>query len=896
MVSQLLKTKLHLPSTHASLVPRPRLLARLDEPARLTLLSAPAGFGKTTLLANWVRQNNRPVAWLSLDADDNDPLRFWSYVVSALQTVQAEIGQTALAWLQSPQPPPVDSVLTGLINEITDTHTDWALVLDDFHVITEPQINQHLVFFLDHLPAQMHLILTTRADPPWPLARLRVRGEMIELRTQDLRFTLDEASIFMRTAMGLDLSAQDMAVLDQRTEGWIAGLQLAALSIQGREDVTGFVQAFSGSHRFVLDYLVEEVLDRQPEPIRAFLLKSSILERLTASLCDAVTGDERLGSQAILTYLERANLFLLSLDDERKWYRYHHLFADLLSNRLAQRHPDQVSVLHCRASAWYEEQGMIAQAIRHGLQAGDVDRGERLIKHNALAMILHGEPRALISALEKLPHETIRSRSWLSVGYAWALAYTNRFDAAEALLDDVEDMLAQRPPAEPAETRRITGQVAAVRSHVISYKGDLEHAIDLAHTALALLPQDDPGTRAFATSLLSGLLSRAGKSAAAIPLLEQVIAASQAAGDLPTALFAYSRLAGHLSVLGQFDQLVKTGQEAMRLNEEYARQTGHRSPAAAYACQLAGGAMYYRNDLDAAERYIKESLDLYAQAGQPLGLADGYLSLVHVLQARGEPGAALDLMHKAHRITERVSPWFHSFGLAWEALLHVQQGNLSPAVDWAQACGLRFDDEVSLHTYVRHFILAHVLLAQGQDSARKREEALSLSDRLVHLAESAKANRYLIESLVVRALAFQAQDRLDEALADLGRALTVAEPEGYVRTFIDQGAPMQALLKSALSRGLSTAYVSKLLAEWAKEPTATPSTERPPSQPLIDPLSDRELEVLRLLPTELTSTEIADHLYVSRNTVRSHIAHIYDKLNVHSRAHAVQRAQELGLL
>ncbi|MFN2130883.1 MAG: LuxR C-terminal-related transcriptional regulator [Anaerolineae bacterium] len=912
MVIPLLQTKFYVPPIQSQLVQRPRLTERLDQSTRsghkLTLVSAPAGFGKSTLVANWIRKGHRPVAWLSLESSDNDPARFWSYVIAALQTVHRSIGRAALASLDAPQVPPVESMLTGLLNEIASTDADWTLVLDDLHLIIEPAISDGLVFFLDHLPPHMHLILVTRADPPWPLARLRVRGEMTELRAEDLRFTTDEVTAFLNTVMELDLSARDIAALDARTEGWIAGLQLAALSMRGRGGVASFVQAFTGSHRFVLDYLMEEVLDRQPVHIREFLLKTSILERLTGPLCDAVLEAEGLDSQALLAELERANLFLTPLDDERRWYRYHALFADLLSRRLSRRYPDQVPVLHRRASRWYQDNEMTAQAIGHALQAGDIDGTERLVAHNALAMVLHGQLGTLIASLEQLPGEMLRLRPWLCVAYAWALVFADRLEQADALLQDTEAVLAggqavfaQGQAGEQAI--RTTAQITAIRAHLAGLRGELARAIDLARTALELLPEDDAGTRAFVASHLGGLLGRSGDHTASALALREAIAAGQAAGDLLSVLNALNQLAGMYSVRGEFDKVIETCREAMRLTDEHARQVGYRSPAAAYTCALAGGSMYFRNDLASAERYLTESIELSTQAGQPQIAAAGHVTLSRVLQAEGDQDAAWEAMHEARQLGEQVSPWFASFGGAWEALLHLRQGNLDAAIHWAQECGLSADDPVSLHTYVRHIVLARVLVAQGRgdasqaSSGRRLEEAVSLSDRLVTLAESTGANRYLIESLVVRALAFQAQDKADKALADLTRALELAEPEGHVRLFIDEGADLEALLKSALHRSASPGYVRDLLAQLAAEsPTSASAREPGLARLLVEPLSERELDVLRLLPSGLTSDEIARELYISRNTVRSHIAHIYGKLDVHSRVEAVQRAQELGLL
>jgi len=874
------------------------LLDRLDAGVRsghkLTLVSAPAGFGKTTLIGEWIRERDR-VSWVSLDEADNDPVQFWTYVIAALQTVQTGIGQTSLAWLQSlrQESLQIESVLVGLVNEVAGTDGDWILVLDDFHAITEPEVNRSLVFLLDHLPPRLHVVLLTRADPPWSLARLRARGEMTELRTEDLRFTLDEVTDFLNAVMGLGLAAENVAALDSRTEGWIVGLQLAALSMQGRSDAASFIQAFGGSHRFILDYLVEEVLDRQPDDIREFLVRTSILDRLSGSLCDAVLDAVDGSSQNVLVRLEQCNLFLIPLDDERQWYRYHHLFADLLASRLSKHHPDQVPVLHRRASEWCAERNMAALAIGHALQAGDLDQVESLVKHNALALVLHGALHTLISAMQELPDEVVRSRPWLMVGFAWALAFASQHEAAEALLVDIDDSLREALAVEAVEARHISGQVAAIRCYVAGHMGDLQRSISLARAALEDLAQDDSASRSFAASLLAAGLDRAGDPITATRVLEEVIAASTSMGDLPTVIFALSTLTGVQSVVGQLGGVIETYEKARRLITEY----GYPSLAVEHACGLAGGAMYHRNDLAAAERYLQESLELCAQTGKPIGVAENYLGLVRILRARGDLDAAYATMRKALGTSERVSPWFLSFARAWEALLHLQSGDPAFAVDWAQGCGLRHDDEVSRHTYNKHIILARVLVAQGEDSDLRLKEALHLLGRLVDLAESTQAGRYLIESLVVRALAYQAQGKVDKALADLARAIKLGEPEGYVRLFVDEGAPMERLLRSALSRGVATDYVQDLLSVLTEESarSALPEPQRP-ALSLIDPLSERELEVLRLLPTHLTSTEISQELYLSKNTVRTHISHIYDKLGVHSREDAVQRAQELGLL
>lgn len=465
MTASLLMTKLYVPAVRPRMVPRPRLVERLNAGLHrtLTLVSAPAGFGKTTLLSEWTANTERPFAWLSLDGDDNDPTRFLAYFVAALQTIpplsEAGVGEAALATLQSPgfadanMSPSTDLLLTDLINEIADVPTPFVLVLDDFHVIADPQVNGAMAFLLDNVPPQMHLVLSSRADPSWPLARLRARGEMTELRADDLRFTLEETTAFLSEVMRLDLAPEDVTALETRTEGWIAGLQMAALSMRGRKDVSAFIRAFSGSHRFVLDYLVEEVFEQQPSEVQDFLLKTSILERMTAALCDAVrfggaksTGSsegtavtESSDSQAILTQLDQSNLFLVPLDDERRWYRYHHLFADLLRQRLQQERRDLAPVLHRRASEWYQARELYPNAVNHSLAAGDEERAAELIGSGGWDMLVRGEMRELLGWLDSLPQDLVSSRSQLGVIYAWALALSSQWERLEQRLAQIGD-------------------------------------------------------------------------------------------------------------------------------------------------------------------------------------------------------------------------------------------------------------------------------------------------------------------------------------------------------------------------------------------------------------------------------------------------------------------------
>ena len=927
MATLLLRTKLYIPpvrpdpstvseaALRTRLVSRPRLIERLNAglDRRLTLISAPAGFGKTTLLSEWVAGCGRlqpkvRIAWVSLDKGDNDPTLFWAYFIAALQTVHPDVGAAVVAALQSPgvagatTPPPIEPLLTGLINEIAEIPDPLALVLDDFHVITEQQVHEGVIILLDNMPPQMHLILSSRADPPWPLARLRARREITELRANDLRFTSQEAATFLNEVMKLDLSPEDVAVLEDRTEGWIAGLQMAALSMRGREDVSGFIRAFSGSHRFILDYLVEEVLDRQSPAIQEFLLKTSILEQMTAPLCDAVT--DSADSQTILTHLEQASLFLVPLDDERRWYRYHRLFADLLRSRLEQAHPDRVPALHRRASEWYEHNVLIPEAVSHALAAGDVEGVARVVEGNALAMMDHGELTTLVGWLDALPDEVVRSRPWLGVARAWALTYAGQFDAVEPLLQDAENVLAglegapktgieglalskvEESVPSRAKVRHIAGHIAAIRAYGAWISGHGDHAVERAREALEHLPEDDLMARGLAATTLGSGLILIGDLAAAAQALTQAITISQAAGDTHVALLTTADLAYLRVMQGQLREAAATCRGGLRLADEYVRRGGRRFPATGNIYAVTSAVLCEWNDLEAAIRHAREGLELGKQWRQIDTLTVNYVYLAEVLRATGDIAGALKVVQKAKQVAGGVSSWFDIIIATTEARLRLAQGDVGAASRWAQRMGLCPDCEIKVGRHKGCYILARILVAQG-----RLDEALDLLARLLKVAEAAGAMGNVIEVLVLQALACQAQGEIDQALTALERALSLAEPEGYVRTFVDEGAPMGKLLRQAIAQGIAVDYVSKLLAALENEM----KDERRMTE-LVEPLSERELEVLRFLTTHLSSTEIAEELFISVNTVRSHIKNIYGKLDVHTRREAVARVQDLGLL
>jgi len=898
MAIPLLQTKLYVPPVRPGMVSRPRLIERLNDGIRsgrkLTLISAPAGFGKTTLLSEWVAGCDRPVAWVSLDERDNDPARFWFYVITALQAVQADTGAVALAALQashkqrlSPAPPSgggvewIEALLTGLINELAGCPGAVVLVLDDLHLITQRQNHDALVFLIGNLPPQVHLVLSTRTDPPWPLARLRARGETTELRAKDLRFTIDEASDFLNDANALELTAENVAALDARTEGWIAGLQMAALSMREYRDRTAFIESLSGTHRLILDYLVEEVLDQQPPAVQDFLLKASVLEQMTAPLCNAVIGGT--DSQAILTQLDRANLFLIPLDDERRWYRYHQLFADLLRSRLGQREPDQVPALHRRASRWCESNRLICEAVSHALAAGDVERVVHLIEGNVLAMVEHGELRALERLLGALPDAAACSQPWLCVAHAWMLALTGQLDAAERLLCDDEQATGDLD-------EHIAGHTAMIRAYAAAVSGNMLLAAEYACMALELLPTDDLMARGWAMAHFGRTSHWTGDLETATQALTEAVSISQAAGNIYVSVKVLCDLGVTHFGQGHLRKAADTLRHAMQLAEKHTGRDGRPLPITGYAHNQLAEILCEWNDLEAALGHAQQGIELCKQWGQADVLAAGYLSLAEVLLAVGDTDGALDAIQSARQAASRVSPWFRTRVDRMEALAQLARGDVAAASRWAREGGLSADNEFDPSSEPLYRTRARILIAEG-----RLGEALHLLGRLLEMAEAAGAAGRAVQIQVLQALALQALGQVEPALTALGRALSVAEPEGYVRTFVGEGEPIGALLRRAAARGVKVDYVRTLLDALEREARASEAfaTTHPA---LVEPLTERELEVLRLLAVGLPSKEIAGTLVIAVGTVKQHLKNIYGKLEVHNRTEAANRARDLGLV
>ena len=909
MSTPILTTKLYVPPPRPHAVLRPRLTGRLNEglPRKLTLISAPAGFGKTTLLGEWVAGCERLAAWLSLDEADSDPTRFLAYLVAALQTIAPNIAEGVLGMLQSPQPPPTEAVLTTLLNETATIEDDLALVLDDYHVIDARAVDDALAFVLEHLPPRMHLIISTREDPQLPLARLRARGQLGELRAADLRFTPSEAAEFLEGVMGLSLSAEDIAALEDRTEGWIAGLQLAALSMRGREDVAGFIRAFAGDNRYVVDYLVEEVLQRQPERVRSFLLQTSILERLSGPLCDAVTGQE--GSNALLEALERGNLFVVPLDDRRHWFRYHHLFADVLRARLMEEQPDRAPTLHRRASEWYERNGSPTDAIRHALAAEDFERAAGLVELAALEM-LGSSQETLHGWLMALPDEVVRARPVLSVYYAFALLGRGGFEAFDAHLRDAERWLdtsaetSERREAPSVEMvvvdevafRSLPGTIAVARAYHAGALGDVFCAADHARRALDLLPDDDHLWRGAAASLLGIAYWTSGDLEAAYRSFADGVSHQQMTGQVRFQIAGTYILADIRIAQGRLNEAVRTYEQSLQVATEQGE------PVWGTANLYVGLSELHRErgDLEAAKQHLLRSKELGEHFGLPETRYRWYVAMARIKEAQGDLDGALDLLDEAERqYVESPDPDVRPVA-ALKTRVWVAQGRLTEALGWTRERGLSAHDDLSYLREFEHITLARVLLARYKSDREERyiHEAMGLLERLLKAAEAGGRMGSVIEILVLQALAHEAQGDSPSALVPLERALSLAEPEGYVRIFVDEGLPMARLLYEALSQGVESDYIRRLLAAFpvAESEQTASSPMRGSKSELVEPLSERELEVLQLIAEGLTNQEVATRLYLSLHTVKVHARNIFTKLAVKNRAQAVARGRALGIL
>ncbi|MFN8469586.1 MAG: LuxR C-terminal-related transcriptional regulator [Caldilineaceae bacterium] len=928
----ILATKLYLPPPRPRVVLRPRLVERLNEGlhGKLTLICAPAGFGKTTLVSEWLAgcARSRPAVragWLALDPADSNLTRFLTYLVAALRALAPQIGERTLAELESPQLPASEVLLTGLINEIAAVPHDFVLVLDDYHSVDAKAVDDALAFLLEHLPPHLHLVITTREDPLLPVARLRARGQLTELRSADLRFTPAEAADFLKEVMGLELAPEEVAALEMRTEGWIAGLQLAALSMRGRTDVAGFVRAFAGDNRYIVDYLVDEVLARQPAHVRSFLLQTSILDRLTGPLCDAVTGQH--GGAQLLDTLERGNLFVVPLDDRRHWYRYHHLFADVLAAHALQEQPAQVPILHQRASAWYADNGMPAAAIGHALAAKDFARAADLIELAWPAMDGRLQSATWLGWAQALPDDLVRQRPVLSLAYAWALLNGGALEPAEARLSELERWLDRESypvsSTEPepdivivdkAQFRTLPASLATARAFLTMARGDLGSSAKYSQRALDLLPVEDHLRRGPAAALLSLAQWANGDLESAYNTLAEAMANFQKVGSLNLAISGTYGLADMRVTQGRLREAVKVYSQVLGV----ALAQGEPPLRGTAELYLGLSELYLeQGDLSAATEYLLKSEAM----GEQAGLADWHYRFLRA-KARfkaveGDLAGALDLLDAAVRY-RRPSPVPNVRPLeAMKARIWAAQGRFGEAQRWVQEQALSLDDELSYLREFEHITLARVLMAEcrrdpaGEQGKRAMVDAMRLLDRLEHAAEIGGRMGSVIEISVLQALFLQlqgthlAQSPPAAALAALQRALTLAEPEGYIRIFVDEGPPMASLLSGAAAQGIMPGYVGKLLAVFptASAPARPGKAGLPYAAPaqllgqrLIEPLSARELEVLQLIAQGFSNEAIGARLFLALSTVKGHNRNIFEKLQVQSRTEAVARARELGLL
>ncbi len=906
---ELLRTKLYIPRPRKDLVFRPRLIDRLNAglDKKLTLIAAPAGFGKTTLLSEWISKSPRFVTWLFLDEGDNDPTQFWTYFIASLQGLSPDLGANAFALIQSPQAPPIKSILTELINDLIAFSTPFASVLDDYHFIDSQPIHDALAFLIDHLPANMHLVITTREDPALPLARLRARDQLTEIRAWDLRFSQEETDTFLRGVMGLDLSKQDVAALEDRTEGWAVGLQLAGLSMQRQTDIKAFITDFSGSNQYILDYLTDEVLQQQPESIRSFLLHTAILDRLCGPLCDAVTG--RIDSDKLLAHLEAANLFVNPLDEERRWFRYHHLFSDLLRNQLTRSQPELISVLHRRASQWFEENGDIQAAIDHALQDTDLTQAARLIEQHALPRVYHGEVTMVVGWFDRLPDAIMESAPVLCIYKAWALVLMRR----DALRGEVEralhaaDQALDRVNAGKALRNLVAGHAASIQAFLMRTPALMgknpDMLISLSQEAQRLLPEEEKAIRSTAAlNLAYGYLAKADLEAASLAF-KQALEDGLSGGNYfaaiygPINLVLGARLMGHLK---EALQLCETSID--RFNQILA---GQYFPPIGALYILKGSLLLEYDRLEEAEHALMEGIDLVRWTGESMAPKLGYTALARLRLIQGDRSAMLE----AVRTLEETWPEGTLYAQALRQRLSILQRPDDPDVQkdastWLAQAEIEFDelaviesvDPINTSKFDVNLNTSHVLahLASAKPGAYPLESVHAYLERQQDFAASRGFVSWVVEIAIGRTLLYQAAGKKYEALEALEGALSAAAPTGLFRIFVDECEPLQALLeelKSRLKDGALIAYTNRLL-----EAMSCGSSKVEIGEVQEALLSERELEVLHFLVKGLSYEDISQQLYLSLNTVQFHVKNIYRKLLVNKRVQAIEKAKEMNLI
>ena len=915
MSDNLLYTKLMIPPYRPDLVARPNMLKRLDEglARKLILISAPAGFGKTTLLAEWISKfrnskfefRNSQFAWFSLDEGDNDPARFLAYLIAALQSVDQGIGKTSLEALQTAQPLSIPSIATNLINDISTSQNQIVMVLDDYHLITSEQVHQSLAFLLENLSPNLHLVIAGRTDPPLPIAGLRARGQLTEIRAGDLRFTPEEVATFFQQVMGLDLSGDDLTSLETRTEGWVAGLQLAALAMQRVQDRSGFIRVFAGDNRYIVDYLAEEVLLQQPEVIRTFLLSTSILARLTSSLCDAVvenreskvesSGQSRfsiLDSRSILEYLERSNLFLVSLDDKRRWYRYHHLFAEFLLARLVQEQGERVPEYHRRAALWFAENGLLSEAIGHALSAREYSLAADFIEREAGLKLSQLELNTILNWIEALPEDMLQTRPRLGFLHAWTLLWTGQLDIAEKRVQTYLSVLSEQETMDSKQGRDHAARLKAVQAIICCYRGAVSQAITLSQKVLQDLPEED-------TFLSIAMMNNIALNLGAVygenielsevrQSMADIALHAREKGSVSAAVNVLALLAANETIQGQLRQAGNTYRQAMDLIKQSIQQDESPPPVAASVYIGLGELLYEWNQLEVAVKHLTRGIQMAEDSGD-IGLqVTGSLSLASTFLAQGNVEQASETLRQIEiAVWTSDILWIKSQIAAFRVRWWLSQGELEAASRWAQESDLPSRGNPGYRQADEYLAFARVLIAEGEP-----EKASDFLKWLREMMEQAGLWKYVLETRLLEALSWKARGDTAQAVLVLGQVLEMAEPEGYIRLFLDEGEPLGELLLGIPFQGVLAVYLGMLRTGFRKEN----QSRLLGAQALIEPLSDRELQVLQLLAAGKSNREIAGELIISVGTVKRHVHHIYQKLGVSNRIQVAAMAKELRLI
>ena len=919
-MEQLLSTKLYVPHTRPEIVHRTRLLEQLNDGLyrKLTLISAPAGFGKTTLISEWVeslssadqkgRQADYNIGWLSIDKGDNDRVQFLAYIIASLNQIDrlgSSFVRATTSMLRSQQPPPNETILNSLINEIEAISVKLLLVLDDYHLIETQSIHDALAYLIEHQSPHLHLVIISREDPPLALTRLRASDQLTDLRATDLRFTSSEASQFLNNVMGLDLSLEEIHKLETRTEGWVTGLQLAAISMRGSEDTSSFINSFTGSHHLILDYLIEEVLDHQSTSVQTFLLSTAVLNRLTASLCNAVSGQEE--SQEILEKLERSNLFIIPLDNERNWYRYHHLFQELLRQRLDHIHPAKGIELHRRAAVWWDENGFIDQAIEHALLSEDPQWAASMLENHIDELWHSGKGIVVWRWIRRLPINVVNSKPMLCIMRGYFLHGSGELEAAERSLQLAEDIIDREINKSMKEIEKtssktfadfttLKGKLAVIRAFSHSFWGNVQETIKNVYEAYDHLPEKELDWRSLAAIILGEVHAFIPDSAAAIKAQTEAVEACKISGNLYFAMIENGRLAITLKEQGRLHEALKISQEQPRVAEELGLS---ESALVGYLYLTLGEILAETGNITEAMANVKTGLMLDERSNYlPVWRCWGFFSYIRVLMSCSGYSEIEEIIQKLRSIVmeSRVPGWIAWQTEVWQTRVWLAQGRFDLATMWLEGRGLEIDcdsDDYGLFCLQEGIVITRVLIAQG-----RFDEAGKLLHRLQEFAQKNGLVAREIEILALSALAIHAEGNLTEALSMLKRALALAEPGGFVSIFVDEGPPMARLLYEALSSEIAPDYVHRLLASFPvaePEKTDLPISQSPDSI-LVESLSDREIEVLQLIAEGLTNPEVGSRLYLSLHTVKVHTRNIYGKLGAHNRTEAVTKARALGVL